>query len=145
MRCQMGVKIIQKDTHILQPNWKISYQIKPRPPYIFLLYSYDSNTIHSEPIKSRHASEILKAYQTVHQRLTQAGLIPQLHTLDNEASTILKQYLHQEQVEFQLMLPHIHRRNAAERAIRTFKNHFLAALAGTDPEFPLHLWCRLLP
>jgi hypothetical protein len=48
-------------------------------------------------------------------------------------------------VEYQLVPPHCHRRNAAERAIRTFKEHFLAGLATVDPTFPMHLWYRLLP
>jgi hypothetical protein len=41
--------------------------------------------------------------------------------------------------------PHIHQRNAAERAIRTFKNHFIAGLCSTNPDFPLRLWDKLLP
>jgi hypothetical protein len=48
-------------------------------------------------------------------------------------------------VEYQLVPPHYHRRNAAERAIRTFKEHFVAGLSSVDPTFPLHLWDRLLP
>ena len=43
------------------------------------------------------------------------------------------------------MPPHIHRRNSAEHVIQTFKNHFIAGLASTDPNFPLSNWCRLLP
>jgi hypothetical protein len=39
----------------------------------------------------------------------------------------------------------MHRRNRAERAIRTFKNHFLAILAGVDKSFPPYLWDLLLP
>ena len=35
--------------------------------------------------------------------------------------------------------------NAAERAIRTFKNHFIAGLCSTDPSFPVYLWDELLP
>jgi len=50
-----------------------------------------------------------------------------------------------EGVDFQLTPAGMHRRNAAERAIRTFKNHFIAILWSTDPEFPLRLWDRLLP
>jgi hypothetical protein len=50
-----------------------------------------------------------------------------------------------EHVDFQLTPPHLHRRNATERAIRTFKNHFIAGLCTTNPDFPLHLWDRLLP
>jgi hypothetical protein len=48
-------------------------------------------------------------------------------------------------VEYQLVLPHCHRRNAAERAIRTFKEHFVAGLSSVDLTFPLHLWDILLP
>jgi hypothetical protein len=48
-------------------------------------------------------------------------------------------------MEYQLVLPHCHSRNAAERAIRTFKEHFVAGLASVDPDLSLHLWDRLLP
>jgi hypothetical protein len=46
-------------------------------------------------------------------------------------------------VEYQLVPPHCHRRNAAERAIRTFKEKFVGGLSSVDPTFPLHLWDRL--
>ena len=39
----------------------------------------------------------------------------------------------------------MHRRNAAERALRTFKTHFIAGLCSVDKDLPLHLWDRLLP
>jgi hypothetical protein len=48
-------------------------------------------------------------------------------------------------VEYQLVPPHCHRRNAAERAIQTFREHFMAGLSSVDTNFPLHLWDRLLP
>jgi hypothetical protein len=32
----------------------------------------------------------------------------------------------------------------AERAIQTFKNHFVAILSGVDDKFPLSLWCYLV-
>ena len=38
----------------------------------------------------------------------------------------------------------MHRRNAAERAIRTFKNHFLSGLATCDPNFPISKWDWLI-
>ena len=46
---------------------------------------------------------------------------------------------------FQLVLPHLYRRNSAERAIQKFKNHFIAGIASVNKNFPVHLWCRLLP
>ena len=45
---------------------------------------------------------------------------------------------------YQLVRPHNHRVLAAERCIRTFKNHFIAGLASTDPKFPFYLWDHLL-
>jgi hypothetical protein len=41
--------------------------------------------------------------------------------------------------------PYSHRRNSAERAIRSFKDHFIAGLCSTDKSFPIHMWYLLLP
>ena len=112
---------------------------------MLVFYEYDSNYIHVEPMKNKTGSEILAAYTRAHTVFTSDGLKPQLQRLDNEASTALKSYMESQDVDFQLVPPHVHRRNAAERAIRTFKNHFVAGLCSTDRNFPLHLWDRLLP
>ena len=48
-------------------------------------------------------------------------------------------------VQFQLVPSDMHRRNAADRAIITFKSHFIAILAGVAPDFLRHLWDILLP
>jgi hypothetical protein len=65
--------------------------------------------------------------------------------MDNEASAALKQFLHSKDIQFQLVPLHVHRQNAAERAIQTFKNHFIAMLCSTDKKYPIHLWDRLIP
>ena len=113
--------------------------------HLLVVYDYDSNTIFAEPMPSGTGLQHTKAYTRVHTLLIKRGLKPQLKKLDNEASIHLKDFLEAEEVDFQLVPPHVHRRNAAERAIRTFKNHFIAGLCSVDPDFPLHLWDRLLP
>jgi hypothetical protein len=45
-------------------------------------------------------------------------------------------YLHQQDITFQLVPPYSHRRNSAERAIRSFKDHLIAGLCSTDKSFP---------
>ena len=40
--------------------------------------------------------------------------------------------------------PYMHRQNAAERAIRTYKNQFISGFSTTDPDFPISEWDRLL-
>ena len=47
--------------------------------------------------------------------------------------------------QWQLVPQGNHKRNAAERQIRTLRNHFISILDGTDPDFPLHLWDKLIP
>ena len=85
------------------------------------------------------------AYQRAHKLLTFRGLRPKLQKLDNKASQALIHFIQDEGVDFQLVPPHVHRHNAAERAIRTFKTHFIAMLCSTDPTFNMALWDKLLP
>ena len=44
--------------------------------------------------------------------------------LNNECSEKFKATLTDNDIPYKLVPPHQHRRNAAERAILTFKNHF---------------------
>jgi hypothetical protein len=113
--------------------------------YIFVLYDYDSNSIHAEPIPNRKQASIKNAYETVLRLLQRRGLRPKLHRLDNEASQLLKDFMTDEHVDYQLTPAGLHRRNWAERAIQTFKNHFISGLCSTHPDFPLNLWDKLLP
>jgi hypothetical protein len=113
--------------------------------YVMVCYVFDCNFVKVVPMKSRSASERVKAYDHIHQELTAKGFKPKLQTLDNKASAALKNFFTTNDVEYQLVPPHCHRRNATERAIRTFKEHFVAGLSSVDPTFPLHLWDILLP
>ena len=67
-----------------------------------------------------------------------------MHKLDNETSKDLIESIEEKGLEYQLAPPHDHRQNPAERAIRTFKNHFIAALYGADDDFPIDQWDRLI-
>jgi hypothetical protein len=124
---------------------KFPVRSSKRNSYVMVCYIYDCNYVKVIPMKSRSASEWVKAYDSVHQELTVKGFKPKLQTLDNEASAALKNFFTENDIAYQLVPPRCHRRNTAERAIRTFKEHFVAGLSSVDPYFPLHLWDRLLP
>jgi hypothetical protein len=115
--------------------------------YVMICYSYEWNYVTAVPMKSRSASEWLKAYEHIHQELASRGFKPKLQTLDNEASAALKRFFTENDVEYQLVPPHchFHSDNAAERAIHTFKEYFVSGLDSTYPDFSQHLWDRLLP
>ena len=112
--------------------------------YLIVVYDYDSNAILAEPLMNRTAKEILRAYASIHTLLVTRGLRPRLQRLDNEASNILKDFMTQEDIDFQLVPPGMHRRNSAERAILTSKNHFIAGLCSTNPSLLLYVWDKLV-
>ena len=99
--------------------------------YLLITYDFDSNAILAEPLKNRTGLEIKRAWTLTYTKLPTRGSIPKLYILDNEISSSLKSALKKHNCTYQLVPPHVHRRNAAERAIRTFKEIFLAILAST--------------
>ena len=63
--------------------------------------------------------------------------------MDNKAANDIKHVILKYKLTYQLVPPHIHQINAAERAICMFKNHFLAGLASVDPSYPINELDRL--
>ena len=113
--------------------------------YIFVLYHQDTNSIHTVAIPNRQAATIRDAWESTHKILVHQGHAPDMHILDNECSQELKNSFQKYKIQYQLVPPREHRVNAAERAIRTFKNHFVAILHSVDSSFPIAHWDRLLP
>ena len=113
--------------------------------YLFVLYHQDTNYIHAIAIPNRQAATIRDAWESTHKLLVQQGHPPELHILDNECSQDLKTAFLKYKIQFQRVPPHEHRVNAAERAIRTLKNHFISILCTVDAAYPLSEWDRLLP
>ena len=112
---------------------------------LMVLYEVDGNYIDAELMRDHSDKSMIKAYQALWARTTRMRKEnPKLHILDNEASAAFKAEI-RKNCEYQLVPPDTHRRNLAERAIQTFKSHFIAILAGVDPTFPMSLWDRLLP
>ena len=66
------------------------------------MYEYDGNAILVEPMKSRTAQEHTRAYQAAYERLAKRGFKPQLQRLDNEASSLLMDFMEDKGVDFQL-------------------------------------------
>lgn len=112
--------------------------------YVMVIYLYDANAILAEPLKNRSAGEIVKTWNILNGKLEKAGVSPLIYIFDNEILKQFKQALYTKDIKYQLVPPHIHRANAAERAIQTFKDHFLAGLASCNLQFPLREWDRLI-
>jgi hypothetical protein len=123
--------------------------------YQIIFFHEDLNFIHVETTKSRSGADLLAALQRAVKFFSARGASPSLIyyikneptdtnvkivRMDNECSELTKQWLATTDITLELSPVAQHRTNKAERAIRTWKNHFLATLAGIDPECPLSLW-----
>ena len=95
--------------------------------------------------KTRYASDLTSDLTTLHTTLNKPGEDPVCYIMDNEFSTEVKKAMTKYQLTYQLVPPHQHRRNAAERAIQTFKHHFISGLSSTNFNFPINQWDRLIP
>jgi hypothetical protein len=109
--------------------------------YILILYNSDSNIILSAPMKNRGDKDMVRAFDLLIQSLIIRGLKPSLRILDNDSSLALRNYLTKQGIDYQLAPSHIHRRKNSERAIQTFKNHFISGLCSVDQHF--HLNCGI--
>ncbi len=111
----------------------------------FVLYHYESNCIFADPITALDDKTIFEAYRKQFNDLTKKGFKPKLNVMNNQATKYIKQFLDKNECKLQLVEPHNHCVNAAERAIQMFKDAFIAALATTDADFPIQLWDQLTP
>jgi hypothetical protein len=111
----------------------------------YILLSVYKRYIHLELLASRVESAIIDAYSCTYQYFYQLGHFVQFQVMDNEAPKGLRQHFIAHDIQYQFVSPFTKRSNKAERAIQTFKRHFIAMLAGTHPSFPINFWHELIP
>ena len=113
--------------------------------YIMLAHHVGSNSILVEPFKSRADSHRIPTYNKIMERLRAQGITVDLQIFDNEASAAyIANITVKWKCKHQKVPPDMHRRNIAERMIRTFKAHLISILYGVDPQFPIRHWDKLL-
>ena len=93
--------------------------------YLFVMYDYDANYIHATPLKSHKSEELIRGFKASYEVLIKHGIRAKSIRLDNEISRDFKDHLSSIKLPFQLVSLGDHRANPAERAIQTFKNHFI--------------------
>jgi hypothetical protein len=100
-----------------------------------VLTKSDSDAILVKPMKNRTSGEMICTYQTLVERLRVAGIAPKEHILDNECSADFKAAITTNNMTYQLVPPHDHQRNKAEKAVQTFNDHFMAIYAEPTNHF----------
>ena len=113
--------------------------------YMMIFFEEDGNYIHVEATTDRTTGSTIQAYSNALALFSKRHGKQKIARLDNETSGKLEAYLSKEhQMELEFVPPGTHRALKAERAIETWKEHFISILAGTDPEFPMQVWDELI-
>ena len=100
--------------------------------YIMVLIRLVGISILVEAIQNRTPGEMIRAYQTLVDRLKECEIKPKLHILDNKCSIEFKKQMKTNNMKYQLVPPHNHMQNISQKVVQTFKDHFVAVLCGTD-------------
>ena len=87
--------------------------------YIIVCYIYDTNGIIVRPMKNRSVAEHIRVYQDIFGYLEKWGLRPVVHKMDNECPQELKDIIVDQQKKQELVPPHDHHTNPAEKCIDT--------------------------
>ena len=77
--------------------------------------------------------------------MNRCGIFPKQQILNSEMSQDLKNDIILSRITYQLVPLDDHRKNRAEKAIQTWRDHLVVVLSGTATTFPLHLWCQIIP
>jgi hypothetical protein len=111
--------------------------------YIMVIHDVDSNSSWAEPLKDNTGSKLILARAQALEQMQKVDIVPK-QVLDNQASVAYKKAISDSDMTYELVPLNDHQCNMAEKAIQTFKDHFVGVLSGCAPTFSIHLWCQLL-
>ena len=80
--------------------------------YAMVMYDYDSNEILAKPIKNRQSETVHDVFFRIHKVLKVRDSKQKVYIMDNDFSSYLKEAMEKYEIDFQLALSHMHRRNA---------------------------------
>jgi len=113
--------------------------------YEYMLVSVYKNYIHVEPMVDRTGSSYVTAYRSTINFFKSKGHNLSIARLDNETSILLETFFKNEaKINYSFIAVGCHRANKAERAIQSWKNHFIAGISTIDPDFPMTQWSKFL-
>ena len=109
------------------------------------MVNYDINYIHAIPIKSCKAEALVDGFNECYNVLRNNGFEADIVRRNNENSKLLIDYITTIKLTYKLASLEDHQTDYIERAIQTYKNHFISALKGVDPIFSCDCWDFLMP
>ena len=105
----------------------------------FVTYNYATNNIFALPVPNFKKGTAITDFEEICNKLRDKEHTPTFYVTDNQATMPIKGFLKNKGCKWQFVEPTNHHINAAERAIPTFKNHFISGLASTNEHWHLQL------
>jgi hypothetical protein len=112
--------------------------------YIFVEYIYALNDILVCAMPSKNDAAMITAFTKILATLAARGFKPTLNITVNKYSKTVEAHIKSNKTDIHLVPPHNHQVNAAEPAIATFMEYFIAGLATVHKNCPLQLWDEFL-
>ena len=110
-----------------------------------ILFELDINDILSKLVGNRTAGKIMRSYQKLIGQLKEKCIQPILHLLDNKCSEKLKEVIKKNSIKYQLVPPHDHRHNIAEKVIQFSRTTSYRYCVGQINIFPCNYGARYFP
>ena len=98
----------------LHKTGRFPYVLSRGGQYLFTLYDYDYNAILFNSLKTWKDTEIATVFISCYLRFLRHEHEVQLNILDNECSKHLKDTFKKAKIMYELVPPHVHRRNTVE-------------------------------
>ena len=108
--------------------------------YQMIVHEIDGNSTWIKPMKNRTKGEMILARRHALARMKLQGINPKHQVQDIKISAAYKAEIQAMHMTYHLVLPNDHHRNIAEKAIQTWKYHFVGILTDTADNFPMQLW-----
>ena len=96
-------------------------------------------------MKNKTEREMILARRHALERMKTQGIVPNHQVLENEISTAYRLEIKKTSMTYQVVPPDDYRRNSAEKAFQTLKEHFIGVISRAADSFPAHLWYQSIP
>ena len=95
-------------------------------------------------MKNKTEGKMILAQSRALELMKEKGIVPTHQVLDNEISAVYRLEIKQTSMNFQIVPQDDHRHNLAEKAIQTWKEHFIGVMSRTAAALPAHLWYQAI-
>ena len=119
---------------------KLPHRSIRRNRYQRILHEIDGKSTWIEPMKKKTEEEMILARRRALERMKAQGIVPTHQVLDNEISVAYRQEIKQTSMTYQIVPPYDHQSILEEKAIQTWKDHFIGVMRRTAATLPSHLW-----